>query len=375
VDDAAKGLQEAFLGSIDTSNLDLLGENSLALQEQFDRIGSVDLGSKLKDKFKGITDIFDPAVEGSVANVASKFFSPDASVPGSFASFVDGLSNIDLTSVGASLGTAVKDVFNFFTGEEEGSLKANLAIITGDASVEGSIANFFSLMPQRITDALAGLLDKLKVDIFDPISAFLTGTEPGTFGGIVNDVVTFFTDLPERITTALSSLSATLYAGIVVPVVNAFNGMIGVVETGLKGLLQSALDFAGGFVGALGLFAPPELAESINTLKSSVGSFSIPRIALPAIEGAATGGMFSKGLLKVGEKGTELIGSAQRIGVLPAQITAALQGLEGILAQPSPMYVPGGDSYNTNSSTYNFNGVQSDNDARRRYNSLRAGMR
>lgn len=377
VDAAAKGLQDAFMGSIDSSNLDLLGANSLALQEQFDRIGSVDLGTKLKDKFKGLTDIFDPAVEGSVANVVSRFFNPDPSIPGSFASFTSSLQNIDLTDVGAAVGDALKDVFNFFTGEEEGSLKANLMIITGDASTEGSVAYFFSSMPQKISDALSGLLEKLQTDIFDPVSAFLTGTEPGTFGGIINDVVSFFTELPERITLALSSLGDTLYAGIVVPVVNLFNGMIGVVETGLKNLLQNALDFAGGFVGALGLFAPPELAEAINTLKSSVGNFSIPRIALPAMEvqGAATGGMFSKGLLQVGEKGPELIGSASKIGVLPAQLTQALQGLSSVLAQPSPMTVPSGNTYNNTSSNFTFNGVSSDNDARRRYNSLRAGMR
>lgn len=377
VDEAAKGLQEAFLGEIDTSNLITLGENTLALQEQFDRIGSVDLGSKLKDKFKGLTDIFDPNVEGSVANVVSRFFNPDPSVAGSFASFTNSLQNIDLSAVGAAVGEKVKAVFDFFTSEEEGSLKANLAIITGDASVEGSVANFFANMPQRISDGLGDLLTKLRTDVFDPVTAFLSGTEPGTFGGIINDVVTFFTDLPQRISDALASLGATLQSGIVVPVVEMFNAMIGVVETGLKNLLQNALDFAGGFVGALGVFAPPELAEAINTLKGTVSSLAIPRIPVPSISvpKAAKGGLFGPGAIDVGEHGRERIFAADRIGILPAELTRVLESLSSIIAQPSPMFVPGGDTYNNSSSNFTFNGVQSDNDARRRFNSLRAGMR
>lgn len=359
-------------------NLADFAANQSALQAQLDRIGSVDVGTKLKDKFKGITDIFDPSIEGSVANTVSKFFNPDPSVPGSFASFINNLTNIDLTSVGAALGTAVKDVFNFFTGEEEGSLKANLAIITGDASVEGSVANFFSNMPQRISDALSGLLDKLKTDVFDPISEFLSGTEPGTFGGIINDVVTFFTDIPARITSALSSLAASLHAGIVVPVVNVFNGMIGVVETGLKNLLQNALDFAGGFVGALGIFAPPELGAAIDTLKSSVGNFAIPRIALPPIEpapAAAMGGMFSEGITKVGERGTEYVMAADKIGVLPHALTQILDSLGSMMAQPAPMMVPGGNSYqDSHNSSINatFNGVNDAQGVMRRMSVLRA---
>jgi hypothetical protein len=181
-------------------NLADFAANQAKLQAALQDIGSVDVGKKIGDKFKGLTDIFNPAIEGSVANVVSNFFSPDPGVPGSFASFTNSLTTIDLTAVGAAVGTAVADVFSFFTSDDEDSLKGKIAILTGDG--EGSIAYFFSNMPQRITDALSGLLEKLQTDVFNPVSDFLTGTEPGTFGGIINDVVTFFTDLPARITTA-----------------------------------------------------------------------------------------------------------------------------------------------------------------------------
>lgn len=364
---------------------DLFGEtnvadftaNQAALNEQLARFQTTDPTKGIAARFKGLTDIFDPSVDGSVANVVSNFFSPDASVPGSFASFINSLTTIDLTDVGAAVGTAVKDVFSFFTSDEEGSLKAAITTLTGDSTVDGSVANFFSEMPQRITDGLGDLLAKLKTDVFDPVTNFLSGTEPGTFGGIINDVVTFFTDLPTRITTALQSLGETLHAGIVVPVVEMFNSMIGVVETGLKNLLQNALDFAGGFVGALGVFAPPELAEAINALKSSVSGLTIPRIPIPAlgVPTAAKGGLFGPGAIDVGEHGKERIFAADKIGILPAELTRALEGLGSMLAQPSPMTVPAGNTTNNSSSHFNFNGVQSDNDARRRYNSLRAGMR
>lgn len=386
VNDAIAGIQDAFAGQIDTEALGLFQENSGLLQTQFDRIGSVDIGAKLGDKFKGLTDLFDPGVEGSPANVVSRFFG-DASVEGSFASFVtalpEKLSTI-VNDVGVRLGETLRAAFIFLTGSEDvdGSLRNILATITGDASIEGSIANFFSLIPERAATAASALFTELDAQVFAPVRDFLTGQGPGTLSGIIDDAIFFFEQLPTQVLFALAGFGQSIYGALVVPVISAVNGLIGLVESAIKGFIGGIADFIGGIVTGLGDFAPQFLRDAAANLRQTADSVAFGRIStdvpdfLKAAPAAATGGMFSEGLVRVGERGPEMIASASKIGVLPAELTQVLQGLGGMLAQPQPMMIPGGDTYNnSNSSTYNFNGVSSDNDARRRYNSLRAGMR
>lgn len=384
VDAAAQGLNDAFMGAIDPSNLELFGENSFALQEQFDRIGSVDLGAKLGDKFKGLTDLFDPSVENSPANLVSRFFG-GAEVEGSFASFVSALPDKLSTiahDVGVRLGESLRAAFVFLTGsaDEQGSLRYILATLSGDSSVDGSVANFFSLIPERAAEAASGLFTALDDAVFKPVRDFLTGEGPGTLSDIILGAIFFFEQLPSQVLFALAGFAQSIYGALVVPVITAVNGLIGLVESAIQGFIGGIADFIQGIVDGLADFAPQFLRDAAAGLRDAANSVSFGRISTEIPDflkppAAAAGGMFSKGLVQVGERGPELIGSASKIGVLPAQITQALQGLSSIVAQPSPMLVPGGDTYNSNSSNYTFNGVQSDNDARRRYNSLRAGMR
>lgn len=416
--------------------------NQAALDAQLNRIKSIDPATGLASRFKGLTDIFDPSNPDSVAGKISGFLSTltgdkEGSIAYFFSNDLPARFESIKTTVSTALQSALDSVFNpdtvgsplnriregvaEFTGlfTTEGSL-ANLfsqlssrfegiqaglqtALLTTLDSVfnpetegspanvimgiiegitgeeEGSIAYFFSLLPQRISDAASGLLEKIQTDIFNPVSDFLTGSDPGTFGGIINNVVAFFTDLPARITAALQGLAVTLNAALVVPVVNVFNSMIGAVETGLRNLLNNALNLASSAIGALGPFAPPELATAIATLKSSVSNLTIPRIAVPAIEEAATGGMFTKGLIKVGERGPEYIGAASRIGILPTEITRALDGLGSILAAPAPVMVPAGNNYNSSNDnhamTNNFYGQTDPAGVMRRMSVLKARSR
>lgn len=387
VNDAIAGIQDSFASEIDTSALGEFQTNQSLLQTQFDRIGSVDLGAKLGDKFKPFTDIFDPNVEGSPANLVSKFFSPDASTPGSLASFFasvpDSIAAIS-KDLGTRIGTSLADMFVFFTGDGEGTLKGILSIVTGDSSVEGSVANFFSLLPERVSEAASSLFDTLKMNVFDPVSNFLTGpdSDPNTLAGILNVAVFFFEQLPSQIVAALQGIGATLYMAFAMPVINVINSVIeaaeNVVKTFLGGVANFLLGIADGLGGVIDTSGIRNVANDINAKAGGVNfgrlSTALPPFLAPA---AAKGGMFTDGMVKVGEKGPEYVAAASRIGVLPAEITRALDGLSSILAQPAPMMVPGGDTYNSSSSSsaYNFYGVQSDNDARRRYNYLRAGMR
>jgi hypothetical protein len=243
--------------------------------------------------------------------------------------------------------------------------------ITGDSSVTGSVANFFSMIPQRVSDAASGLLDKLLTDVFDPVSNFFTGNDPTSLQGILNTAVML----------ALQGFGATVYGAVALPVINVINTMIEMVESGVKGFMTGVAGFvlsvADGLGGLVDTTAIRNVAADLNSKASSINfgrvSTELPAFLTPTP--AATGGLFGSGLLKVGERGPELIGAADKIGVLPAGLTRALEGLSSIMAAPPPMQVAGNTTTNNSSSSFTFNGVQSDNDARRRYNALRAGMR
>ncbi|MEO8608915.1 MAG: hypothetical protein ABI690_13570 [Chloroflexota bacterium] len=383
VNQAIAGIQDSFASEIDTSALGTFQTNSAQLKTQLDRIGGVDLGKKLGDKFKGVTDLFDPSIENSPANVVSRFFSSDPSTPGSFASFANGLSNIDLSAVGASVGAALAGAFIFFTGTGEGTLNGILSVVTGDATVEGSVANFFSLLPQRVSDAASGLFDQVKTTIFDPLSTFLTGDGEDTLQGILAVAVQFFSNLPAQIITALQGIGATLYAAFAVPIINVINSVIEAAENTVKTFLSGVATFLLGIADGLGgIIDTTSIRNTANDINSKAGkvnfgrvSTALPAFLTPAVPGAAKGGLFGPGAIDVGEHGKERIFAASKIGVLPAGITRTLDGLGGILAQPAPMMIPSGNTYNSNDNsswTNNFYGTSDSQGVMRRLSRMRA---
>lgn len=381
------GSVDDFANSIAQFGLDLVGgqealiDFNLAagdLQTQINRFSGVDVGARILEKFKGITDAFDASNPDSIAGKISTFFTGSAETPGSIASFIAGIP-VTLENARASVEEALTTFFGgIFDPTVEGSPAQIIQTLTADSSTENSIAWFFAGLPDKITTAAADVGTTIQTSIVDPIKNFLTGTEPGQLGGIINSTIQFFTDLPGQIADAVSSIGLTIYNSIVVPVVNTINSMIGAVETGLRNLAGGAVDLAASAVAALGTFAPAELSNAINTLKSTVSSLTLPRIELPAYEtpGAARGGVFSPGFLKVGERGEELLYNATKVGVLPNELTQALMGLTNVLASPAPMMIPAGNSYNSNSDnssmTNNFYGTNNANDVMRRMSTLRA---
>jgi hypothetical protein len=77
--------------------------------------------------------------------------------------------------------------------------------------------------------------------------------------------------------------------------------------------------------------------------------------------------------MQVGERGTELMYNASKMGVIPHELTNVLMDLSSILAQPqaAPM-MAGGNDYSQSSQTNNFYGVQGASDVVRRMSQLRA---
>lgn len=387
VDAAAQGLSDSFMGAIDQSGLQEFAQNSLDLGTQIDRIQSVDLGAKISDKFKGLTDAFNPSVAGSIANTIWQFFNGDSSNPNSLAGIfsragdsLDSVKNTVLDQLKSSLAT-------IFDPTLEGSAMNSVLTLVGQAvgndDLTGDVATFFKGLPDRIIDAVGDLVGTLKTSIFDPLFAFLVGAEPGGLNDIINQVVGFFSGLPTRIVDALRGIGAAIYSALAVPVINAVNGLIGGVEQGLQVLVDKIAEFVGNISNTLGDLSPQFLKDAAAGLKGTKVTFGRISTELPAFLQAPPppagkeGGIFSKGFMTVGERGTELMYNASKMGVVPHEITSILTSLESILAQPQPMPVYAGNSNtsNVNNSSFSFNGVQSDNDARRRYNSLRAGMR
>jgi phage-related protein len=446
VDAAAQGLSDAFMGAIDQTGLQDFAQNQLDLGTQIGRIKSVDLGAKLKDKFKSLTDAFDPANPDSIPAKVTSFvqtLTGSAETPGSIASFFAGMGdsisntkdsivasvqgtlnnifdpNIEgspaniarnavqtltadantegslasaFSTLGANLaatkdivGQGVSDFLNsIFDPQTEGTpmnvVLTAVGNLTGDPSIPDSVAYLFSQLPTNISNAIPDLLGTLQKNIFDPVTNFLSGTGEGTISGILDQTVAFFTQLPALIVNALRNLGGMIYGALAVPVISAINSLIGAVEGGVKDFMNGIAGFLEPIAGALGTFAPQFLLDAINTLHGAAAGVKFGRISteLPAFLqplGGAKGGIFSPGLMKVGERGPELMFNATKMGVLPNQLVSVLGDLSRVLAQPMPMPIAGGNSYNSSNSSFTFNGVQSDNDARRRYNYLRAGMR
>lgn len=388
VDAAAQGLSDSFMGAIDETGLQDFAQNSLDLGTQIDRIQSVDLGAKISDKFQGLTDAFNPSIAGSVANVVYQFFNGTSDNPNSLAGIFyragDSLATVK-DSVLASVTTTLGTIFDpSLEGSAMNSVLTLVGSVVGNDDLPGDIAHFFQGLPNRIVDAL-GDLDSLVKDSFKNIISFFTTSEPGSLGDMINQAVGFFSGLPLKIVDALRGIGVSIYTAFALPVIRAINGLIGLVEQGIQGLINQVAEFVGTIANALGDATPAFLKDAISQLHAAAGGVHFGRIseelpgvlAAPTAPAGAKGGLFGDGLFKVGEKGPEYLFSGQKFGVLPNQLVSVLGNLSSILAQPQPMPVYGGGSNttNTSSSTFNFNGVQGDNDARRRYNYLRAGMK
>lgn len=388
VDAAGQGLQDAFMGAIDQSGLEEFAQNSLDLGGQIDRIKSVDLGAKISDKFKGLTDAFDPSIAGSVANIVAQFFNGTQDNPNSLAGIFyragDALANVS-ESVKSSISTTLASIFDpALEGSAMNSVLTLVGSAIGNDNLPGEVADFFSGLPARIVTALSDL-DKLVMGAFKGIIDFFTTSGPGSLGDMINQAVGFFVGLPTRIVDALRGIGVAIYSSFALPVIKAINGLIGLVETGIQGLINQVADFVGGIANALGDATPQFLKDAISQLHAVAGGVHFGRISEelpgflqgPTAPAGAKGGLFGEGLFKVGEKGPEYLFSGKQFGVLPNQLTKVLDSLSSILAQPQSVPVMAGGNINTNNTnnSFNFNGVQSDNDARRRYNYLRAGMR
>lgn len=336
--------------------------------------------------------IFNPEVVGSPAQILSALVSnllsatsPDGIIA-AFRSFGSELMNLPL----------VGDVLNFVNSIFSPAILGSPAQVLTDLidglvnpEREGSIPYFFSTLPQRISDAASGLFTEFDANVIDPVRNFLTGSGEGTLQGIIDTAVQFFADFPNRVVTALQGFGLFLWASFAVPVINVINSVIGGIEAGIHVIQSSAEQLVNNIAATIGtaqaVLTGNEQAgiETAQNFKAGFGNAFTPvtfgRIPIEPpsfLTGAKLGGLFSGGLLKVGERGEELIGSASKLAVFPNEFVRAVEGLTQMLSGPVPVPIPATSNVVTNNNQRSinatFNGVQGPSDVMRRFASLRA---
>lgn len=426
--DAGAVLEDAFLAPLQESGeLDKFAKNTALLGNELSRLGAVDIGGALKGKFEDfVKGIFDPDTEGSPASQLKGFIDGivnperEGSIPYAFNTLGTTISNLQ-----ATLGTTLATVFgSLFDPEVEGSalfaVKGFLQSIL-DPATEGSIPYMFAQLPEAAATAAAGLWTELDRVVFAPVRNFLTNEGEGTLSGILNTAVSIFGGLPAALVGVLQGIGATLYGALVLPIIGVLNGLIQAAETTIQRIATEISNVVSSIIATLIEANLGVVAEALGGFNQTIRGFKYFRIgristALPlalqggggggsnfgagangtasgggnpaelqalanlaasSLIGGATGGMFSGGMMRVGENGEEIISTgASKLGVFPNSFVTAIEALTAVLAQPMQMPLPMG-GYNTTNNTDNsinatFNGVQGGNDVMRRLATARA---
>lgn len=441
VDEAKLILQEGFEAGLDPAVVGEFQSNVTDLQTELGRIGSVDVGQKLRDRFDSLFNPDNPeSIPGKIVDWIKSIVDPsrEQSVPWFFNV---GLPR-EIENARASLETAVQTAFasvvTFFTGTGEGTLAGMFLGVTtafqnlplqiieaigdlGETLFTGETAPFrplidfftgteiggiwdaihgplgilmlFGNLPTDLVTTLENLADTLffaEGAPFRGVIDFLTGSEENTIQNILNRAVTFFSLFPQNVVGALIGFGRIVWDAIAVPVITAVNGLITAVEGALNSLKTAAaqvldefsdvFDFVISLTPAAGhIPSGHDMAALLRGSRISLPRFSADPPAF--LTGAATGGVFGKGMLRVGERGSELLSSASRMAVFPHEFVRSMDALTGVMqqivAQPAPMPIPAGNSYNSTdaSMTNIFNGVNGSRDAMARLRTTQAYRR
>lgn len=329
-------LMAEFNGQIQNDGLAHFDANLTNLQTQVNRIKGVDIGDRLFGPLRDtISGLFDPANPTSIPAL---------------------ISNIDLSASISAVGTALQPLADLFNPDIEGSPMNTMKTLVGnlidpnnvnsipyrlgsiggeivsqldrakvsfayfvdsifnknregspayilddfvqsivDPEREGSIPHSFGLIGDRIQAATTELGTFVTTSIIDPIRNIIFGEGPGTIQGLMDSVEAFFSALPGRIVNALRSLGAAAWAAIVVPIVQVVNGIIGAVESGLRGLVQNVIDAITPLIGTLqGLGIDPGFfTDLVSGLEAAQRNISFDRIVpvMPEFLSGQAGGI------------------------------------------------------------------------------------
>lgn len=258
------------------------------------------------------------------------------------------------------------------------------SVLTGDAATPGSVLYAVTNLPTLIGEALAPVGATI-TGAFNAAVFFLTGvsTDATTLTGVLNMALVGLSEFPAQIGQALKSIGVQLWNNFAVPIINilntiidAFNEMKMNILSGLSKLAESA---ASAFSFLPDIHNLLHDASVLLQNEAKLNQIAHLSTAPPGfLTGGATGGLFSSGIMKVGERGTELITSATKKAVFPADFTRAMTSVMHLLqprsvAYATPSVVNQSSSSTTDRSMTNiFNGVDGAQDTVRRLAMMKA---
>lgn len=235
-----------------------------------------------------------------------------------------------------------------------------------------SIPGALALLPTRVGNALRALPDQFNTSILTPIQDTISGvaenvrhffqdTGEGTLKGFIDAGVAWFTALPQRIFDALSNMGAVFYSVLAGPVVAGVNAVLGAIESLANSALQGLVTLMNGLQGiadAVGL--GQQFADIMAALNTGVvfPRLAAPTAPAPTFPGAASGGIFTGGRLRVGERGAEIMtNAASKTAVFPKKDSRNLETIaSSVLGQGGSMALPmlaGAGAGNSSNTTYN----------------------
>lgn len=272
-----------------------------------------------------------------------------------------------------------------------------IAPLFADSATEGSIAYFFAQIPTQIQTALAGLGEWVNTHLVTPIQqkvddvktafdTFFNSEGEGTLRGIIDSALTYLEGVPQKIGEAFSEVGGFVWDNFAVPVINIINTVLGALEGFIINTLRALANMAGDAAQLLEGISPGagaplfDLTVSLSDkwLNFTIGRISIDRPGFLQTPGAARGGVFGPGALRV-HRGEELIASsARQLTVFPARVVRAMEAMASV--QPASATLVHPSVVNTSRSTDNsrhygdfiFQGTGSPQDTLRRWATAKA---
>lgn len=365
--DLGTGFTAGLAGSINQGTLAAFHEQQRLIGVQTDRIGQANIGERISNAFAGIgTSIQTKLNEASV--VISDWIggitdpAREGSIPFGFNALINGDWSALTTSLTAPFTNAGLDITAFldemFNPENVNSIPGTLALLPT------RMTNALREVETSFNDSVLVPIQNTITDIGVAVAHFFVDSGEGTLSGYIDAGVAWFTALPQRIFDAMSSIGQIFFAVFVTPMIGGINLAI----EALEGFINSALSALGTLVGSLqGVADAVGMGAQLAEISASlVGGINLPRIAMPAapaasMPGAKRGGIFSGGLMRVGELGTEVMANAaSKTAVFPASVTRDLDIIARILGGGGSMPLPllaggGGNTNSTVNNTNNFN--------------------
>ena len=248
--------------------------------------------------------------------------------------------------------SGVRKIIGFFSGANAESGEATLR-----STLEGLAVNIGlwvgdvgSQLKTSLVDPIAEQIRNVIAFFIDPsyegeggfakaLTTFFTGSadEEGTLAYIFGQGILFIESFVRAFGEALKPAAGWVWDNFVVPIIQAVNHMVDLIQDVLNAL-------------------PATLNAVANELgiQTRIQLATIPKIPTdrPDFLKAQTGGLVS-GLVKVGERGPEYISSGERFGVFPNRVTQMLDSINSAFVSPYNQPIFSGSGAGGNISTSN----------------------